>query len=655
MGAKHAKGDYLLFLNPDTLVTKNAIDELCKFLNKDKKTGIVSPLILKENRQPLDMQGYKQLSLLNGIFTFSFLRKWFPQMTVSNFYSLGDWSKTPIKKVDTVYGAALMITAKIFKRVNGFDERFFLYFEENDLSKRVRDLGYKLYIDANSRIIHMIGHSTKQINARDSYFAKSRFLYFKKHFGIFQALLLESVLKINKQFLFILLIFIISLLLRIYNLSQNMVFIGDQGWFYLSARDMLIHGQIPLVGITSSHTWLHQGPLWTYLLSIALFLFRFNPVSGGYLTALFGAITVILLYKLGSEMFSEKVGVIASLLYCFSPLVVFSDRMPFDPSLIPFFAILYFYALFKWVNGNKKYFSLIFLWLAFLYNLELATFTLVFPLVLIFVYGLFKNKLWVKMVLTRKIVVLTVLATAIPMLPVIIYDFSHGFKQTVVFLGWTLYKPFSFLVQHSSGNLLSNTLSIINFLEVNLQKLIFGLNLEIALLLFFLSFFFLSYRVYKDKFNVSSARFLLLFLLTVSLLGILLNQTPSDAYLPIIFPFAIFLIALFFQSLIGKSVVRYVAIVLLAIVLIFNFYISIKMSQTRDLQNRLTAVNQIIKIGNHKKYNLIGQGAGSQFQSFTMDYEYLLWWKGYPPSKTPEQLRIGVSENNGNINVFQLK
>jgi len=115
---------------------------------------------------------------------------------------------------------------------------------------------------------------------------------FRKYFGIPQALIVDLFARINKFSVLIIFTLLLSLVLRIYNLSQNMTFIGDQGWFYLSARDLLISHQIPLVGITSSHTWLHQGPLWTYMLAMVLFISKFNPVSGAYLTILFGLATV---------------------------------------------------------------------------------------------------------------------------------------------------------------------------------------------------------------------------------------------------------------------------------------------------------------------------------------------------------------------------
>jgi 4-amino-4-deoxy-L-arabinose transferase-like glycosyltransferase len=219
-------------------------------------------------------------------------------------------------------------------------------------------------------------------------------------------------------------------------LGNGMPFIGDQGWFYLSARDLLVHGQIPLVGIASSHTWLHQGPLWTYMLSFVLLVSKFNPISGAYLTVGFGVLTTFLMYLLGKEMFSQKVGLIAALLYSSSPLIISFDRMAFDPSLIPFFTVLYLFALVKWLKGNIYYFPLTLLLLAILYNLELATFTLTFPFILIFIYGLFKRATWIKKLLNIRIILSSVLLPSVIMLPVIIYDFSNGFKQTIVFVGW---------------------------------------------------------------------------------------------------------------------------------------------------------------------------------------------------------------------------
>ncbi len=646
LGVKHASGKYLFFLNPDTVVTKDAIKVLYSFLEKDKTAGMISPLILKNGGQPLDKQGYKELNLTSGVFTYSFLRKFFPKYSAESFYSLADWDKTPIRQVETVYGAAMMISKDLFDKAGGFDEDFFLYFEENDLSKRVRDLGFKLYVDANARIIHEVGQSTGQYSDRDAIYAKSRYLYFKKHFGNVRALMLEALLKVNKINLLLLLALAAGLILRLYNLQNGMPFIGDQGWFYLSARDMLIYGKIPLVGITSSHIWLHQGPLWTYMLAVVLPIVNFDPLAGAYLTIFLGLATIIFMYKICSEMFSQNVGILASFLYAVSPAVVASDRMPFDPSPIPLFTLLYFYSVYRWLKGSNNFFPLTLFFVAILYNLELATFSLFFPLLLIFLYGLIKRSVWIKSLKNLKIIFYSIAAFLIPMLPVLIYDFYNGFKQTIVFGGWIVYKLAGFVIHQSSSA--SSVTGVIDFLINSISGLILPTFTVLAFALFFFALLFLLIKILKQR--VLSDVLLMTFVI-FSLGGVLANQVPSQAYLPIIFPFVITITAIFTNFLVLKSRMFYL---LFFILLITNFYSSASLDKKIDLGDRIKAVNKIIALTRGQKYNLIGKGNNSQFESFTMNYRYLLWWKGHPVSSIFEKLKVSVEETNGKIIITKL-
>ena len=643
LGAKYARGKYLFFLNPDSQVLKDSIDTLFSFFEKNKKVGIISPLILNDNHQAFSLQGYKELTPTRAIFSFSILRKFFPSKTVFNSFSLEYWNKHPIREVDCVYGASLMIQSETFKKLGGFDENFFLYFEENDISKRVRQLGYKAFINANSKIIHEVGQSTRQLKNPQKKFSQSRFYYLKKHYGIIKALLTEFILKINKYSVLVFIAVILGLYLRIFNINNGMIFIGDQGWFYLSARDFLMHGNIPLVGITSSHTWLHQGPLWTYILSVFLLIFKFNPVSGAYATILSGLVSIILIYKITSDLFSQKTGIIASFLYATSPLIILFERMPFDPSVIPLFSLLYFYSIVKWVKGNVIFFPLTILLLAILYNLELSTFILFFSSVLIFIYGFWKKEKWVLSLRNKKVFMYSILAFLIPMLPVIVYDFSNGFKQTIVFFGWTLYKPFSFLFGTGHKNLSLSIITIFNFFSISIQKLVFAENIYIALLIFVVSLTYLFYKLIKKE---ETANLILLFILLVSFGAILLNQTPSDAYLPIVFPLVIISISIFLNFIF--SIHKSTAILIILIVA-FNLQASYGNDLTNDLGKREQAVSEIVALTKGEQYNLIGAGPGSQFTSFTMNYEYLLWLKGSPPSHKNQKMKIVIKETSKEI------
>jgi len=388
------------------------------------------------------------------------------------------------------------------------------------------------------------------------------------------------------------------------------------------------------------------------MLSVALLLSRFNPVSGGYLTVIFGVMTTYLMFMLGKEMFSQRAGLIAALLYASSPLIVTFDRMPFDPSPIPFFTVLYLFSLVKWVKGNVNYFPVVLLLLAILYNLELATFTLVFPFALIFAYGCFKKRDWIKGLFTKKIVFFSFALTILVMLPVIVYYFSNGFKQTAVFLGWTLYRPFSFLFHHQSGNLFVNLKTILAFCLLNMQTLIFQESFIISLLLFAAGICVLSSQVLKNK-KINEPKTILLFLLVVGLLGIIVNQSPSEAYLPIVLPFIIFTVAILFEYLLNLRFLRYVSILVLSVVILSNVYTILNNDSSTGFKDRLNAANQIIKLADDQAYNLEGRGPSSQFASFTMNYEYLLWWKGHAASNQNVQNKIVVWESPKGIIIYK--
>ena len=136
----------------------------------------------------------------------------------------------------------------------------------------------------------------------------------------------------NRDFLFLWGILTLALFLLTFGINEFFPFIGDQGWYYLSARDLVVQGKIPLVGITTSHTWLHHGALFTYMLAIALWLFSFYPLAGVFVTIPITLGAILLLYKLGTLMFGRAVGLTCAFLFATSPLVLVNTRMAYHTS-----------------------------------------------------------------------------------------------------------------------------------------------------------------------------------------------------------------------------------------------------------------------------------------------------------------------------------
>lgn len=656
LGAFYAQGKYLFFLNPDAKILKGALDSLYSFFTKNKNIGIISPVFLDDNFEPFKSQGSKELTPKTILFSQSLLRKVFPNRNIYNDDLLGVWDMRYPLETSAVPGAAMMISARLFKRIGGFDEKLFLYFEENDISKRVRDLGYRLFIVPSAKIVHLVGRSTKSIRNIEEVYSKSRYFYLKKHYGLIKAIFTQTILSINKTFIGLLFVLGLAIFLRVFKIESTMPFIGDQGWFYLSARDMVVNGEIPLVGIASSHPWLHQGPLWAYMLAGMFWIFGFNPLNGAYLTITLGILSVFLVYIAGKEMFSKRVGLISALLYASSPLIIIHSRAPYHTSPIPLFTLLFIFSLFKWVKGNNTFFPLSILFLAILYNFELATSVLWPILLIILTYGMWKKKEWVKKIFNKKTLTFSFLAFLIPMIPILIYDFNNNFPQTLKFLAWIGYrilKFFGFPSIHGEVDPV-NFNSMIMFSFHFYQNLIFTASGIVAFVIFIFSFSLLVTSVYRScKKKVHNLGILLLALwIVISLLGYFVNKTPSEAYLTIFFPAIIFLTAFSFEKIMRIKTLYFPTILTVISLAAINSYYLISTNYFTgnfDFSKRLNVVREIIKKANGNPYNIVGRGNGSQFESFTMNYQYLVWWLGRPASKEKEKLKIYITEKNDQI------
>lgn len=631
LGAKEAKGKYLFILNPDTKFNSGSFSKLISLFESNKKIGIIAPLLLDKKNKPYELQGVKDLTPKRAIFSLSFLVKLFPKNKFYKDYYMLGWNKNQEKEVDVVPGTALIIRRDIFEKIGRFDEKFFLFFEEFDLCKRVKKLGYKILISPDLKFIHLWGESMKKNQSSQEYFKKSRFYYFRKHFGLTTAIFVSLFLNISKTSLLLFCVLVLGFFIRIYGLPDLMTFISDQGWFYLSARDMLLSGNIPLVGITSSHTWLHQGPIWTYILAIALFLGNFNPLAGGYFSVLIDILALFFLYKVSKELFSQEIGLIAALLYATSPLIVMFSRMPYHTSPISLFSILFMLALFRWLKGNVIYFPLLIFICAILYNLELAT--ILFPIiVLIFLfYGLKKKTKWAK-IFNFRIIFLSVISFLIPMLPFLYYDLKNGFPQTIKFAGWIFLEALGIFGINIIAQVPRDSWSKFfgYFFGEYYRQIVFSgsalVSLIILLVAIFLNLFFV-YKLYKNK-NFKENYYVFYICLVVLMLGFVSQRTKSGAYMTMLFPYFILMIAVLagYLTKISKKI-YYLFIV--CIVPLFNIFYTLNHyheSRNDGLRKLITESEFIVNDAAGKDFILVKKNFRSNIE--IDQYRYLVWWKG---------------------------
>lgn len=655
LGTKFALGEYLFFLNPDTLVEEKSIDVLFNFIKHNPQSGMVAPLLLDPSGNTYPNQGSDRYNLKSAIITTSFLNKLFPNNSISRKFFHAGWNKKENEEFDVVPGTAFMISKDLFKKAGMFDDNLFLYFEEYDLAERIRKLQYKNYIIPKAKVVHVWEASVKKGKNIMKIFSKSRFFFFKKHYGVLFAHILNFISNFGKYEFMLGAILSLSLFLGLYRIEELMTFIGDQGWFYLSARDMLINGQIPLVGIASSHPWLHQGAFWTYLLAFFLWVFNFSPVSGAYLAISLGLLSVLGIYILGSMLFSKRVGLIAALLYATSPLAVYCMRLPYHTNPIPFFIIILTMILYKIINGNVKYLPSALLLLAILYNFEIATATLWGVLIYILIYRFLINKKFLKQLINFKIILLSILSLIVPLLPMILYDVRNGFPQTLKFIAWIFYRMFSLFGYGQAQALSMNKIiSMIKFLFVNFINLIFASENFISIIIL-IAFAVWIACVFKRKIGNNSWKLLFL-LFFIPFFLILLNQVPSYAYMPVFFSTIILLISAFFDNLmkIKKALIPILVFMVIIVVGNVSFMLKNNFAFSKGmltLSDRILISKGILDITRNKDYNLRGKGPGSEFASFTMNYEYLTWWLGHAPSRSNESLKIYISESAEGIKI----
>lgn len=159
IGAKKAKGEWLLFLNPDTITTKTALHELAKH-HVDQKIAIIAPKHLNKDGS-LQPNIICEPTLWNIFLEQSYLYKIFPKI-----FHHPQADKTLYKNKNLHYGqfvsgSSVMVKKALFQKVNGFDERFFMYFEDLDLCRRIVKRGFKIAYEPNAQVTHYLHQSTE--------------------------------------------------------------------------------------------------------------------------------------------------------------------------------------------------------------------------------------------------------------------------------------------------------------------------------------------------------------------------------------------------------------------------------------------------------------------------------------------------------------
>lgn len=162
IGIQASTGEYILVLNPDTIIEENTLRQCLQFMESHPDAGALGPKMIdgKGNFLPESKRGLP--APLTALFKIAGINKLFPQSALFNKYYLGHLPVNQTNEVDVLTGAFMFIRRQVLNITGLFDESFFMYGEDVDLSYRITLAGYKNYYFPETTIIHYKGESTKR-------------------------------------------------------------------------------------------------------------------------------------------------------------------------------------------------------------------------------------------------------------------------------------------------------------------------------------------------------------------------------------------------------------------------------------------------------------------------------------------------------------
>jgi N-acetylglucosaminyl-diphospho-decaprenol L-rhamnosyltransferase len=159
-GVAESRGGYVLLLNPDTVVLEDAPRRLLAFVRADPGVGIAGGRTLRPDGGVDPGSCWGLPTLWSTACWATGLSTAFPRSPRFDPESLGRWDRDSVREVDMVTGSLLMTPRSVWDELGGFDERFWMYGEDADLSWRARRRGYRPSITPEATIVHVSGAST---------------------------------------------------------------------------------------------------------------------------------------------------------------------------------------------------------------------------------------------------------------------------------------------------------------------------------------------------------------------------------------------------------------------------------------------------------------------------------------------------------------
>ena len=182
-GLRASRGEFVLLLNPDTVVHPCALSSLVEFMRAHSDAAACGPKLLNADGS-LQFSSRRFPTLATGFFRKVPLGRLLPDNRFNREYLMSDWDHTQPRQVDWVSGAALCLRRRVTEEIGLLDEGYFMYCEDVDWCYRARQAGYAIYYVPQATITHTRGRSSIQRPRRMALaFHQSMLRFYRKHYA----------------------------------------------------------------------------------------------------------------------------------------------------------------------------------------------------------------------------------------------------------------------------------------------------------------------------------------------------------------------------------------------------------------------------------------------------------------------------------------
>lgn len=440
--------------------------------------------------------------------------------------------------------------------------------------------------------------------------------------------------RIKFHHLFLLLILILAIFIRFYNLRDSLMFQGDQG------RDVLVVSRIfkdldpVFIGPVTSIGNMYLGPFYYYFMLPFLFLTYPDPMGPVFAVAALSVLTVFLLFKITSKIFDRKTAYLATIFFTLSAGVVNLARFSWNPNIAPFFSLLMFYFTYLAWKKNVKYWLLVSVCFSLLIQLHYVTLLsisgagIIFLLQLIEKIKLQKNDFLKKEKKFLSNIALAILIFILSLTPLILFDLKHDLVNLKSFASILTEKE-SFNVERKPGR--EGFGVITKFISIDLKdrtsQVLFEASFAVNKInhpLMFVALILTAIYLIKNRKKLSDGEIILLAYLVPGILGVSLYQHQVyEHYIAYLFPFVYMFYGLFFTKFKNK----WLAAVLLTPFLIYFIAsnaqrYSIKSNSWTIDDMKRTSEEIYKRVSPGDKYNIALISESKEY--FGMNYRYFL-------------------------------